>query len=144
MKLCHDLAGHLAFDCKYVRDIAIVPLGPKVAVGPRINQLSIDAHSAASTLHAAFQHVRYAKRLGDLEQITLCADFVLHCRRAADYFQIRHLGQAGEDFILHAVCEESVLFLIAQILEGKNGDALLGDRRCRAANHCPGSSYCGR
>jgi hypothetical protein len=59
-------------------------------------------------------------------RFTLCTDFVQHCRRAADDLHVGHSGQAGQDFILHAVCEVSVLFLAAQIREGKNGDALLG------------------
>ena len=68
-KLSHDLPCQLAFDCEYIRDVAIVPFRPKLAVGPRIDQLSVDAHTAAGPLHAAFQYMRDAERLGDLAQI---------------------------------------------------------------------------
>ena len=139
-----DLPGQLAFDCEYVRDIAIVPFRPKVAVRSRFDQLSADAHPAAGTLHAAFQHVRYAKRLGDLAQITLYTDFVLHCRRAANDFQVGYFRQASQDFVLHAICEVSVLFFAAQVFEGKHGDALFGNRSRRATSYCPGSGHCGR
>ena len=127
LKLRDNLPGHLAFDCEYIGNIAIITVGPKVAVRPRIDQLSVDTHPAASTLHAAFQHVCHAKRLGDLAQVSLCLNFVLHCRCATDYFQVRYLGQAGKDFVLHAIREVGVLSLSAQIPEWKNGYALVGN-----------------
>ena len=127
LKLRHDFPGNLTFDCEYIRNIAIITVSPKVAVCPRIDQLSVDAHPAASTLYAAFQHVCHAKRLGDLAQVSLCLNFVLHCRCATDYFQVRYLGQAGKDFVLHAIREVGVLSLSAQIPEWKNGYALVGN-----------------
>jgi hypothetical protein len=115
-----------------------------VAVRTRVDQLSVDTHPTASTLHTPFEHVRHAERLGDLAQITLSADFVLHCGRAADYFQVRYLGQAGENFVLYTVCEVSILFLVTQISERKNGDALLGNGSRRAINRSPANGRWGR
>ncbi len=69
LQLRYDLPGQLAFDCKYIRDIAIVPFRPKVAVRPRIDQLSADAHPATGTLHAAFQNMRHAQRPSNLAQV---------------------------------------------------------------------------
>ena len=71
MKLRDYFPSKLAFDCKHIRDIAIVAFRPKLAVRPRIDQLSVDAHSIAGALHCAFQHVRYAQVGGDLAQIAL-------------------------------------------------------------------------
>ena len=59
------------------------------------------------------RQMRHAERLTDLAQIMLCTAFVLQRRRAADHFQVGNSGKASEDFILYAVCEVSVLFLIA-------------------------------
>src|SRR6266700_4178759 len=82
--------------------------------------------------------------VGDLAQIARDSAFVMHHRGAADYFQVRDLGQVGQDFILHPVCEISVLFRLAQILEWKNGDALLGNGSQRASSSCPGKRRFGR
>src|SRR5206468_12143183 len=70
LKLRDYPPGHLAFDYKYIRDIAIVPLRPKLAVRPCINQLSVDKHSTTGALHAAFQYMRYAQVGGDLAQVS--------------------------------------------------------------------------
>jgi hypothetical protein len=55
--------------------------------------------------------------LANLAQIPCDPALVLHHRDAADHFQVRDLGQVGEDFILHAVCEISVFFLSAEIFK---------------------------
>ena len=54
MKLRDYLSSQLAFDRKHVSDIAIVTLRPKLAVCPRIDQLSVDTYSATGTLDCAF------------------------------------------------------------------------------------------
>src|SRR5438876_9516608 len=60
LKLCNYLSGELTFDCEYVGDIAIVPFCPKLAICPRVDQLSANAHTATGMLHGAFQHMGYA------------------------------------------------------------------------------------
>ena len=92
MKLRNYLSSELAFDCKYVGDIAIVPFRPKLAICPCIDQLSADAHSATGALHAALPRHGPRRALGDLAQIMLGTGFVLQRRRAADHFQIGDLG----------------------------------------------------
>src|SRR5580693_5106727 len=77
LKLRDYLRGHLAFDCKYVSDIAIVAFGPDLAVRPGIDQLSVDAHSTTGTLDCAFQHMRDAQVGCELAQISL-PSLVLH------------------------------------------------------------------
>jgi hypothetical protein len=54
-----------------------------------------------------------AKLPADLGQIACDSALVLPHRGAADYFQVRDLGQVGQDFVLHAACEVSVLFIVA-------------------------------
>ena len=77
MKLRDYLRGHLAFDCKYISDIAIVTFRPELAIRPSIDQLSVDAHSTTGALDGAFQHVRDAQVGCKLAQISL-PSLVLH------------------------------------------------------------------
>src|SRR5438093_12194051 len=60
--------------------------------------------------------------LSDLAQIPRDPALVLHHTGAADYLQISHLGQGGQDLVLHAVGKESVVRITAHILERKDGD----------------------
>jgi len=43
-------------------------------------------------------------------------------RRARDHFQIGHLRQARENFILHAFCEKRVVRIAAEIVERQHRD----------------------
>ena len=52
------------------------------------------------------------QRLADLSR-TLSRVAVLGYTSPTDYFEIGHLGQTGEDLILHAVGKVGVLFLFA-------------------------------
>src|SRR5947207_13325749 len=81
---------------------------------------------------------------GNFTQISDKAALVLHYRCAADYFQVGHSGEASQNFILHTIGEVSVLFLVAQILERKNRDALLGNGSRHASSCSPGSRRCER
>jgi hypothetical protein len=76
-ELSDYLPSELAFDCEYIRHIAIVPLPPKLCICPCIDQLSADTYTVARTLDASRQHMRHAERLADLAQIMLSTDFVL-------------------------------------------------------------------
>src|SRR5438128_2100067 len=68
-----------------------------------------------------------AKLLADFAQIALSAGLVLHHGGATDHLEVGDLGEVGQDLVLHAIGEESVLFILAQISERQNGDALVGD-----------------
>ena len=65
-----------------------------------------------------------AKRFRDFSQVTVNAVFILHHRSPADHFEVGNFGQIGENLVLHAISEVSVLFIITQIFEGQHGDAL--------------------
>src|SRR4051794_9270852 len=71
--------------------------------------------------------MRHAKLLADFAQIALSPGLVLHHGRATDHLEVGDLGEVGQDLVLHAVGEEGVLFVLAQVSERKNGDALVGD-----------------
>src|SRR6266571_4996416 len=113
LKLRYDLPGYLAFDYKYVRNIAIVPFRPNMHVCAGIDQLSANPHPSADALHATLEHMCDTEFPTNIAQVSSGAALVLHCRCAADHSQIGHFGQTGQDFVLHTTCEISVLFLIA-------------------------------
>ena len=66
LKLRDYFSSHLAFDCEHVRNITVVPLGPNLAVGTRIDQLRVDANPPPRALDGTFQHVRDAQHLRNL------------------------------------------------------------------------------
>ncbi len=82
-------------------------------VGSRIDQLRVDAHAIARALNASFHDMRDAELLANLAQVAREPRSCIALRGAADHFQIRDLGQISQDFILHAICEISVLFFLA-------------------------------
>ena len=86
------------------------------------------SHAAAHSLHSSFDDVRDTEGLSDLTQVSLDPSFVLHDRRAADDLQVGDLGQIGEDFVLDAVREITVLLVITEILKRQNGNAFRRNR----------------
>ena len=64
--------------------------------------------------------------LRDLAQIFRRALEMLR-RCARNDFQVRHLGQAREDFVLDAFAKIGVRLVVAQVVEWQDGDALVGN-----------------
>ena len=118
-----DRFSDLALNREHVSQIAIISLRPKMGVGAGVDELSVNANVIGRALHASFQQVRDTELLSDLTKIARDATLIWRHRSTADDFQIRHLGKVGQDFILHAIGEVSVLFLITQIFEREHGDA---------------------
>jgi hypothetical protein len=75
--------------------------------------------------------MRHTECFCDFADVALSAGLVLHHRRAADDFEVGDLGKVGKNLILHTICEVSVLFIIAQVLERKNRDAFFDNGRRR-------------
>src|SRR4029450_8057648 len=61
VELIDDLLRDLALDRKYICDIAIVMLSPKVRIVARVDQLRVHPNSPARALDAAFDHMRNAQ-----------------------------------------------------------------------------------
>ena len=57
--------------------------------------------------------MRDAECRADFAQVAWDAGLVLHCRCAANDFQVGNLGEAVQNFILDAICEVRVLFFLA-------------------------------
>ena len=89
--------------------------------------------------------MRDAELLPDLAQVPRGCILVLHNAGATDHFQVRNLGEIGQDFVLHAFGEISIVRIAAQIIEGQHGDALVrnsGRRSCIPIPHHKRSDTC--
>ena len=93
--MLRDFFGNLTLNGEHVRQIAIVGLRPEMRIGPRVDQLRVDADTVASALHAAFKHMGDAELLPDLAQVAFASGLVLHDRSATDHFQVRDLREVG-------------------------------------------------
>jgi hypothetical protein len=122
LQLVGDAFGNVALDGEDVGQIAIVGLRPEVHVVAGVDQLRDHAHFVGRALHAALDHMRHAQLLSNLSQIALRSCLVLHHRSPADHAQVGNLGQMAQNLILHAIREERVFRIAAQILERKNRD----------------------
>ncbi len=89
-----------------------------------IDQLRVHSHVIGCPLHAAFEQVGHAKLLSDFAQVALRAGLILHHAGAADHFQLSDFCEIRQNFILHAVGEESVLFFVAHVFKRQNRNAL--------------------
>src|SRR5215813_3609515 len=92
-------------------------------VGLGVNQLHIDPQLIGCFLNAALENVRYAKLLRDLGNIVRFAVIALR-GSARNYFQIRDASQARQDFILDALGEIGVVWIVTQVVKRKNGDSV--------------------
>src|SRR6266487_2499177 len=75
--------------------------------------------------HTAFHHLAQPQLLSNLLEIASNPALVLHDRSAADHFQVLDLGQIRQQLSLDAVGKVSVLFFLAQILKGQDGNRLI-------------------
>ena len=98
----------LTLNREYISKIAVISLPPKLPIRGDINQLGIDAHPVAGSLHASFHHTRNTKLVADLAQVARDSAFVLHRRGAADHFKIGDLGQTSQNLILDSVSKVGV------------------------------------
>ena len=87
------------------------------------DQLDVDVNRVRDLLHTAFQQIGYAQLIANFTQIIRCA-FVFPGRSARNDFQRRDFRQAREDFILNTLGKVGIRFVVAQVFEGKHGNAL--------------------
>ena len=84
---------------------------------PCIDQLRVHPHLVAGALHTAFQDMGDTESLADITQVPRGRVPELHDAGAADDLEVGELRQSRQDLVLHAVSEERVLLVIAEILE---------------------------
>src|SRR6266487_6113295 len=93
-------------------------------VDARVEQLDVYPHSVSSPLHAAFEHTGHAELAGHCLQVFRRA-FIFGCRFSRDNLQVANASEFGQDLILNAVGEVSIVWVTAQIVEWENRDAFL-------------------
>ena len=97
--------------------------------------MSIDPYFIADLPDTALHDVGDSERGGDLAQIARRFGSVTVDRRAADDFKIRRLGKRAQNVALHAISEEGVFFVLAQIFKREHRDTFLG-QQSRVAFRC--------
>src|SRR5206468_10339045 len=106
---------------KQTVQIKFVLVGPDVSIGARVNELRIHMDPRSSFPHASLQHMGDPKGFSDLANVPFASIF--HHAGAADYFQVGHLRQLGQNVVLNTVGKRRVLFLGAKIFKWQNGDS---------------------
>ena len=131
-----DRRGHLVLDREDVLEVAVVALGPDVAVGIGVDQLHGHAHPVARLAHAALDHVLDAELRRDVLDLDRLA-LVDERRVARDHEQLPEPGQRGDDVLGQAVGEELLLGIAAHVGERQHRDrGFLG--RVRGGGHLRG------
>ncbi len=123
-----DGLADLVLQGEDVVELAVVALGPQMAAGGPVNQLSGDPHPAAGFAHAAFQDVADAQLPGQLAHIEGLA-LELEGGVAGDDEQGRDLGEVGDDVLADPVAEILLLGIAAHVGERQNADGELADGR---------------
>src|SRR5260370_16129920 len=70
LQLVSDGLGDFGLDGEYIGEIAIISLLPIMCITACIDQLRIHSYLAASALHIAFEHMRYAQLFPDLSYVS--------------------------------------------------------------------------
>ena len=124
MERIGDRFGDLALDTEDIGELAVVSLGPKMGIGRCIDQLHCHAHLIGRSLNTTLENIQDTELFRDVTQVIRRALVFLR-RSARDHFQIRHLGQARQNFILDSLGEVGVIRVTAQVVERQNRDRLL-------------------
>ena len=98
-----------------------------MGIGSRIDQLRAHSDVIIRALHASFKNMGHAQGFSDVTQTALCPGPILHRRCPTDHLKIRDLCEHGENLVLDAVCEISVLLVRTEIFEWQDSNALLGN-----------------
>ena len=94
---------------------------------------ALDPHATAGTLDTSLPTRALRRALARFRARLRLAP-VLYCITDVRLITLRSatLGKVSEDFILHAISEVSILFLVTQILEREHGDTLFRYRNRRS------------
>src|SRR5512132_2616767 len=93
-------------------------------VDARVEQLNVYPHFVSSLLHAAFEYSGHAEFASHCLQVFWRA-FVFGWRFSRDNLQVADASELGQDLILNAVGEVSIVRVTAQIVEWEDRDAFL-------------------
>src|SRR5581483_7794017 len=121
--------GDVALNCKEIGHISIVRLRPRMGISARVDQLRVNSEPLADSLNVTFQEMSNTQLLADLTRVPRVSAFVKVRRCTTDDLQVCDSRQVGDYFILNTGCEESVLLIIAKIIERQHCNALFRNRR---------------
>ena len=132
-----------------VLELAVVALGPDMAVGAPVDQLRGDAHPVVHLAHAAFKQILHAQPRGHAVKV-LGAALVGEGSVARHHEQRGDLREIGDDVLGDAVAEIILLGVARHVDEGQHRNrglvfaaaAPLGLVE-RAARHAPGLGEAG-
>jgi hypothetical protein len=96
-------------------------------VASRIDQVRDDAQSTVRALDGSFEKISNSELLTDFWSIAFEVAPVLLHAGVANHFQVGHFREIGQNLILHAVGEEGVILISAQVVERQDRDALFRD-----------------
>src|SRR4030095_2483313 len=96
-------------------------------VSIRLNELDVDVDAITCFLNTAFENVGDTQFTRDFPEICRRA-LVSRCGSARDDAKSADFRKRGDNFVLNALSKKRVLLVRAQILEWKNGDALIKNR----------------
>ena len=113
--------GHLVLDCEDVRKLAVIAVGPDMAIGFGIDELDGDAHPIARLAYAAFDQIVDRKLLGDLFHVDRLA-LVSGRGIAGDDQEISEARELGDDVFGQSIGEKFLLGIAAHIGEGQDDD----------------------
>src|SRR5947207_9209710 len=106
----------------------VVSFRPKMRIVCGIDELDIDAHLIARFLDGAFEDIRDAELLRDLRNV-IARTLESLCRCARDDLEVTDSREPGQNFLLNAVGEILVGFVLTEIFKRKDGDRFPWQRR---------------
>jgi hypothetical protein len=114
-------------------------LRPALGAGPDVDQLHAHPQAVPRPAHGALQHVRDAQLPADLAHVEVAAALERERRRACRDAQSGHLPQGIGQLVGHAVGEELLGRVAADVQQRQDGDRLLagGDGRVGRTSTAP-------
>src|SRR5581483_4931937 len=126
-----DGLRHLVLEIEDVVQYAVIFVGPEMAAGFGLDQLSRDAYALAALAHATLQHVADAELAPDLLDVDGFA-LVGEARIPRDHEQPVDPRQTGDDVLDHTIGEVFLIGIAADVLEGQHRyRRLVGQRHRR-------------
>jgi hypothetical protein len=121
LERARDLEGHVGLNREDVGEVAIVGLGPAVAIGPGVDELRDDPDPAPRPPDASFEQGADIEGEPDLAQVPV-ATLEPHHRATPDHPQRADLRELRDHVLGNPVGEEFVFGIGAHVGEGEDRD----------------------
>jgi hypothetical protein len=117
----YNLGNNLVLQRKDAFEIPVKPIGPKMNIGDRVDDLSADADAVRIATHAAFDDIAHPQVLSDCPNIDRVA-LVGKGRMPCDHDKARDPRQIGDEILCQAVAKVFLLRITAHVGEGQHGN----------------------